>query len=710
VTATASALLHGAAAGFCLLWAVLAASLAIGREKVPLALAAASAVAAFWAAAVSLAPDAPLEGLAGAAETLRAAAGYTLLLALYRRAGGVAATGPVLRFGVTGALLAAIGMLALLPGMAEPLALPTLGSPVVLARLGLAFTTVLLAENLFRNADETARWHVNLPAIAFACLAVMDILIYADAALTRRFSPELIDARAILTPLALSLLVVAALRVRRWRRSLRVSREAVFHGATLVIGGAFLLGVGVAGEALRQIGGDWTRAAQVSLLAGAGLALAVVVASQSARSRIRHLVVEHFFAGRYDYRREWLRCVDTLAGEDAVTEAPVRAIRAIADPADSPGGVLLLREGVEADPAARFLWHGAWNMPEATGLALPPSHALVTATREGGWVASFADAAPPADLAAVFGRLWLAVPLVHHREGLIGFVLLRPPRAPFTLDKESFDLLRMIGREVSVFLAERRAALHVADQRRLQEYAKRFAFVAHDVKTVGSQLSLLLANAEENIADPEFQSDMLLTVRAAADRIDTLIARLRRPEAEAAGAPAAKPPAVATGDLPPGRAQAEEAPRVAVLPRLAALAASRRHPVRVEAEGDDPGEAALAPVRFDEAVTHLLDNAIEASTAGEPVLIRVRRSEGGIVIDITDRGPGMTAEFVRDSLFRPLSTSKPQGSGIGAWQSRELLREAGGDLTVLTRPGVGTTMRMALPAYGGMSIARRLSA
>jgi signal transduction histidine kinase len=70
----------------------------------------------------------------------------------------------------------------------------------------------------------------------------------------------------------------------------------------------------------------------------------------------------------------------------------------------------------------------------------------------------------------------------------------------------------------------------------------------------------------------------------------------------------------------------------------------------------------------------------------------------------------MTAEFVRDSLFRPLSTSKPQGSGIGAWQSRELLREAGGDLTVLTRPGVGTTMRMALPAYGGMSIARRLSA
>ena len=57
----------------------------------------------------------------------------------------------------------------------------------------------------------------------------------------------------------------------------------------------------------------------------------------------------------------------------------------------------------------------------------------------------------------------------------------------------------------------------------------------------------------------------------------------------------------------------------------------------------------------------------------------------------------MTAEFVRDRLFRPLVTSKPQGSGIGAWQARELLREAGGDL-VLTSPGAGTTMRLLVPA------------
>jgi hypothetical protein len=45
---------------------------------------------------------------------------------------------------------------------------------------------------------------------------------------------------------------------------------------------------------------------------------------------------------------------------------------------------------------------------------------------------------------------------------------------------------------------------------------------------------------------------------------------------------------------------------------------------------------------------------------------------------------------------RRTSTSKRQGSGIGAWQARELLREAGSELSVLSRPGAGTTMRVLL--------------
>jgi signal transduction histidine kinase len=79
------------------------------------------------------------------------------------------------------------------------------------------------------------------------------------------------------------------------------------------------------------------------------------------------------------------------------------------------------------------------------------------------------------------------------------------------------------------------------------------------------------------------------------------------------------------------------------------------------------------------------------------VRIALRHEARRALIDIVDAGPGMTPEFVRDELFRPFRTSKPDGSGIGAYQARELVRGAGGDLLVLSRPGAGTTMRLLLP-------------
>ncbi len=94
----------------------------------------------------------------------------------------------------------------------------------------------------------------------------------------------------------------------------------------------------------------------------------------------------------------------------------------------------------------------------------------------------------------------------------------------------------------------------------------------------------------------------------------------------------------------------------------------------------------------------MLNNAIEAGGAAAPVIVRMRHEPLSLVIDIVDQGPGMTPEFIRDALFQPFASTKGGGHGIGAYQARQLLREAGGDLLVLSRPGAGTTMRLLLPA------------
>ncbi|MCR0985105.1 XrtA/PEP-CTERM system histidine kinase PrsK [Roseomonas populi] len=668
----ASVVLYAGCAVISAAWAVLV--LAVGRGAAARPPALAGAMVAVWAATVAMTPENPLDGVAGLAEVLRSATWFAVLLLLCNRM-SASGGGALLRgLGALGLGASLLAVASLLPVVGEAAGARSFATTLALARPALALLVVVVAENLYRNAPEEARWHVVLPCIALGGLAAFDLLLYADAALSGAFSDVLIDSRAVLAVLAVPLLAIAAMRDRRASREPPVSRQLVFHGATLLTAGTFLLGAGIVGEALHRLGGPWARAAQVGLLAGAVMALAVAVSARSVRSRLRRLVVDPFFRDRYDYRREWLRCVATLSAPDAEASAEVRAIRAIADAADSPAGILLLRDpGDPPSGAPALCWAGSWNGP-ATPLALPAGHAIALALRDGTWVAQPEPGEFP-DLRSCFGPIWLAVPLTHHREGLLGVVLLSPPRAPFVPDSEVFALLRALGREVAMFLAERRAAQRVADAERIQAYAGRFAFVAHDVKTVATQLNLLLANAEANIADPEFQRDMLLTVGAAAKRIDTLIARLRAPE----------------------EGHAPSTARIRPVARLRQLAGHRPGTILLEAGDEEEVQVAMAPDAFDAAVTHLLDNAVEASPPGRPVLIRLRRQQGTLLVDIVDRGTGMSAAFLRDVLFRPLASSRPNGNGIGAWQARELLRRAGGDLVAQSTPGSGTTMRISLP-------------
>ena len=425
------------------------------------------------------------------------------------------------------------------------------------------------------------------------------------------------------------------------------------------------------------------------------MGLAVAAASQTARSRMRRLVVDHFFTARYDYRREWLRCVDTLSSGEAGIEAPVRAIRAIADPADSPAGTLLLRDPSRwarsrGDAAAvslgRIVEHAAASRPRAARRPCADRRA------EGGRLGGAARRQQGGCRRGHADRTW---PRPGLRQALACRAAAAPPRGacrrraarhrralPSRSIVETFDLLRTLGQEVAMFLAERRAAERLVDQRQLQDYAKRFAFVAHDVKTVSSQLSLLLANAEDNIADPDFQHDMLLTVRASAERINALIARLRQPEAETGAAAAGR------------RHQRRGASRDDRRRRQARDSARQRRPHPIVIGAGRRRHRRCRDRR--RAVRHRRHPPARQRDRGLPARRGGARSrvsrhdadgQGRIVVDITDRGPGMSPEFVRDQLFRPLATSKPQGSGIGAWQARELLREAGGDLSVLSQPG-----------------------
>lgn len=665
---TADAILHGICAVAYLGLAVLI--LVQDRlSRTGVFLSVACLVTTGWAATVAFGSGLSSYIVVDALSLFRALAWYGFVLHLYRRS--IPAGNMLSRtFGTMGLVgLLMVGLLALL-AFGAPTQSSTLWSVGIVARLGIGVCAVLLIENLWRNTPPDARWHINLACIALGGLFVYDIVLSADTVLTRRVSPILLEGRPLVAILVVPLLAVSAARNRAWRIDIHLSRAVAFHSATLIASGVFFLSLAAAGEVFRALGATWGGVAEIGLIFTGVLIVAVFVTSGSARSWLRTIFVDHFFSHRYDYRREWIRCISTLSAPDTYIPLHMRAIRAAAEIVDSPGGTLFVR----ASPDRAFEWAGSWNMPALTR-PIMPDHPILPLFCGGQAVVELSNAAPGMGLPDLAEDAWLAVPL-GEGDRMIGFVLLAHPRAEFRLDREVFDLLRTVGGMIASFIAEQKTTEALTQTRQLHEYGKRFAFVAHDIKNVSSQLSLLLANAEVHMQNPDFQRDMLGTVRASVQKIGTLLRRLQEPEHDPAD------------------------PLISPTERLADIAAAcqRARGLRVNVEDDGRGgNVAMSATSFDAVITHLLDNATEASGPADPVRIRSRRELRRMVIDIIDRGPGMTPEFVRDVLFRPFGTARQGGTGIGAFQARELVRQAGGDLLVMSEPGVGTTMRLLLP-------------
>jgi putative PEP-CTERM system histidine kinase len=721
---TTSILLH---AGCAALYLLLTAIILLGprRDRTCYALAASCLMTVIWAAGVAVGAALFAGGQADQLgprilELGQQAAWYGFALHLYGRAvpDGSALVAVLRRLGLLAIVMVAVSIATTTPAAVRAgLGVDPLAAFGIDARLGLAICTLLLIENLYRNTSEDLRWHVALPCVALGGLFVYDIVLYSDAALFRRTSAALFDGRPVVTALLTPLLAIFAQRNRRrWgelppartgRRvasrttaaSIKVSHTAVFYSASLVVTGVFLVALALTGEVARAFfpgsSAGWGALLEVSLISGGVLAVAVLVTSGSARSSLRNLVIKNFLTHRYDYRIEWLRCIETLSQTNSHVALHTRVIKAVAQTVDSPAGMAFLREPIASNA---FQWAGSWNLPTSPHIFAADHPALAafgdgTRVVEGAEAAAFVSYSGLEALAEAAGQpndvgheIWLAVPLRHQGQ-MLGFILLSRPRAPFLLDQEVFELLRIVGQEVASYINEQRATEALLQAQQLREYGQRFAFVAHDIKNVASQLSLLMANSEHHISNPAFQHDMLATIAGSVQKITTLLARLKAPSHD-------KLPAITFS----------ASRRLPTL--LAALPPDRRARIAIQdLLPSGQGLIQMASAAFDSVITHLLDNAFDAS--GEHDTVRIvfqvtsRAGAAGhhhhLLIDIIDQGVGMTAEFIRHELFRPFRTSKLEGFGIGVYQARELLREAAGDLVVTSAPGRGTTMRLALP-------------
>lgn len=586
---------------------------------------------------------------------------------------------------VYAAVAAVIGLQIVVGGVisefrGNPLLLAALGSTAQMFGLTIAAGSLILVHNLYGQAAPGSRAALKFPMIALAGMWVYDLHFYTIAYLAHGEAGEMFAMRGAALALLVPLFAVGLRSATSWK--VQISRAATFQSLSVIAILAYLIVMMSASRAMEIVGGDWTRVAQLGLLVVMTGAAVAVLPSPQARAWLRVFVSKHVFEHRYDYRQEWLRFTDTVgreAGDGASLEE--RVVKALADIGGSPGGALLF-----ADAQYRFVAGARWNFDAP----LPPTgvgaEGLGRFLEAKAWVLDFGAVREGAlmrgdrrvevpDWLATLDRAWAGVPLIHSGR-LVGLVILDHPPYRRPLDWEDYDLLRAAGIQAASYIAEARSQQALADARRFDEFNRRFAFILHDVKNLVSQLTLVARNAERHADNPEFRADMIATLQASVKKLNDLLVRLS-----------------------PGAAREAEPSRpfrVDAVVDAVAEAKRRVHPVIVL--GESGLTARGDPAALEQALVHLVQNAIEASDSAEPVALRCFESGGDVAVEVVDRGAGMSEEFVRTRLFQPFASTKDTGFGIGAFEAQSLVTAMGGRLEVESAIGEGTRFTLFLPS------------
>ncbi len=226
----------------------------------------------------------------------------------------------------------------------------------------------------------------------------------------------------------------------------------------------------------------------------------------------------------------------------------------------------------------------------------------------------------------------------------------------------------------------RRTLDQLARQQGLASVGEFAASMAHEVRNPLTAIRIGLQSLEEDVTEPQQR-----------ERIAQMLRQVQRLEATVAGSLR-----VARGG------------RMATNPvdlRAPLDAAWQTARPEFDARGCtlQPLDPELPPIllRADAAALeqlflNLLLNAAQSLEPGGMACGHVSRADGQVEVRIRDTGHGIEPERLA-RIFEPLSSTRPEGTGLGLTIAQRIAQAHGGDIEVESTPGVGTTVRVTLP-------------
>ncbi len=539
-------------------------------------------------------------------------------------------------------------------------------------------------ERTLRYSSGRARWQIKFMVFGVGSLFGIRIFVDSQLLLYRFFSLNLDVLKVTVLILADLLIVISLCRARVLRFDFYVSHAAIYNSLSLVLAGLYFVLVGLMARVLY----GWKGAAVVPLLAFYLLAAIVVLSvfflSDRMRLRRKRFVSRHFRRPLYDYQRVWGDFTQKTAALTQARELCSILTRMVSETLEVPS-VSIWRVDEQTD---RLNFSGSTGFAEAdvNGLKLVGKSGMALAR-------VMRDRDMPVHLAGstdrqveelreehvdVFEEARIRYCVALRAAGrFVGLMTLSNKVKDVALSPEDYDLLKTIADQAAATLLSLGLSERLRQVKELEALQTMSAFFMHDLKNLASKLSLVTQNLPVHFDNAEFRGDALKAISQSVSKINGMCTRLSLLSQKLELSPKESD----VNQLVEGAL--EEFDTCLKVPVIREF--GEGIPIKIDSE------------QIQKVVINLLMNAHDAILDDGQIKVRTDFRDGWVRIIVSDNGCGMSPEFVKTHLFRPFSTTKKQGMGIGLFHCKSIVEAHGGRIEVESELGAGSIFTVLLP-------------